>query len=133
MFKTTTCSTGTIPAMIYGSIPSGTGAQPHEKLRQVFFLGMGLDGAIFFINLMLLIAYQSTHPHEAAVRFVAPLVTVVLGVSDTLMLRNVCHRQVPQRPELLARWPVRIPGYPSWIYSLYLVLSVAMSAYLLSR
>jgi len=28
---------------------------------------------------------------------------------------------------------VRIPGYPSWIYSLYLVLSVAMSAYLLSR
>jgi hypothetical protein len=109
------------------------GQMPKEKKRQLFFLGMGLYGAIFFINLILFISYQSSTSQLGAVRILAPLITVGFTIGDTVLLRSLCRKQYSPFPELLEKWPVNIPEYPTWLYSVYLVLSFAMSAYLLSR
>jgi hypothetical protein len=119
--------------MNFDTPSANDGQMSKEKKRQLFFLGMGLYGGIFFINLIFLIAYESSTSQLEAARILAPVITVVFTIGDTAFLRSVCRKQYSQSPELLEKWPVNIPEYPTWLYSVYLVLSFAMSAFLVSR
>ena len=119
--------------MNYG-IPEGSDkTMPKEKERQLLFLGMGFYGAIFMINVVVFYSYQSSKPHIAVLRILAPVLTVALTISDTWFLRRICRKQFPTNPELLEKWPINVPSYPTWLYYVYLVLSFAISGYLLSR
>jgi hypothetical protein len=115
-------------------LPEATdGTTPKEKQRQVFFLGVGFYGAIFMVNVVFLLGYQLSTPHIAIARIIAPAFTVVFAVTDTMVLRNVCRKQFTTNPELLKKWPINVPLYPTSLYYVCLVLSVAVSGYLLSR
>jgi hypothetical protein len=119
--------------MDFDTPSTSDGTTPKEKKRQLFFFGMGLYAAIFFINLIFLISYESSPSQLGDVRILAPVITVVFTIGDTAFLRAMCRKQYSQYPEVLEKWPVNIPEYPTWLYSVYLVLSFAVSAFLLSR
>jgi hypothetical protein len=104
-----------------------------EKQRQFFFLGMGLYGGIFMVNVMFLIAYEYPKPHVAVIRILAAAFTVPMTFIDTFWFRAICRKQLPDSSVVLSKWPVNIPDYPTWIYSVYMILSVLISGYLLSR
>jgi hypothetical protein len=104
-----------------------------EKQRQFFFLGMGLYGGIFMVNVMFLIAYEYPRPHVAVIRILAAAFTVPMMFIDTFWFRTICRKQLPDSSVVLSKWPVNIPDYPTWIYSVYMILSVLISGYLLSR
>jgi hypothetical protein len=104
-----------------------------EKQRQLFFLGMGLYSAIFTINVVLYFAYDLSSPHIEIVRILAPLITVLLTILDTILLRSICRKQFSQNPELLTKWPIAISQYPTWPYFVEIVGSCVITIYLLSR
>jgi hypothetical protein len=112
---------------------SGGGDLPDKERRQVFFLGLGLYGGIFLINVVFVLAYDLSKPHIAFIRILDPIITVVFTIADSIFLRGVCRKQYPAHPELLARWPIKVAGYPTWSYYFYLLLSLFFSVYLLSR
>ena len=116
-----------------GAAPEEDDAVPDTMRRSVFFLGLGMFGAIFMINVMFLIAYEMTSPHISSLRILAPIFTVLLPILDVLVIRSVCTKQFPGHPEMLSRFPVSVPGYPTWIYSALLLASIAISGYLVSR
>ena len=104
-----------------------------EKKRQFFFLGMGLYGGIFVVNVMFLIAYEYPKPHVAVLRILAAAFTVPMTFIDTFWFRTICRKQVPDSSAVLSKWPVNIPDYPTWIYGACMLLSLLISGYLLSR
>lgn len=106
---------------------------PKDKQRQLYFLGLGMYSAILIIDLVFLIAYESSPSQYGAVRILAPALTVVFTVADTAVLRSVCKRQYSTYPDLLKTWPMNIPDYSMWGYFACLGLSYAASAFLLSR
>jgi hypothetical protein len=106
---------------------------PIEKQRQLYSLGMGLYSAIFWINFLLFTWYRFTSPHIAVVRILAPVITVTLVLTDTFFLRSICRKQFPKHPELLKKWPISIPKYPTWPYFVFVTMSCIISIYLLSR
>jgi hypothetical protein len=119
--------------MIFDTPESNDRTMPLEKKRQIFFLGMGLYGAIFFINVAFVLSYQLSKPHIAVVRVLGPAITIVFTVVDSIFLRSTCRKQFPANPELLTKWPINVPEYPTWIYFVYLFWSLVLSGYLLSR
>ena len=119
--------------MDYQIFDAGGGAMPKEKQRQLFFLGMGLYGAIFMINVVSLFAYEMSSPHIGLMRIVTPVLTIVFIVGDTALLRSLCRKQFPTFPDLLTKWPINVPDYPTWLYYVYLLLSSAISLFLVSK
>jgi hypothetical protein len=104
-----------------------------EKQRQFFFFGIGLYGGILMVNVMFLIAYEYPKPHVAVIRILAAVFTVPMTFIDTFWFRTICRKQLLDSPVVSSKWPANIPDYPIWIYSLYMVLSLFNSGYLLSR
>lgn len=90
-------------------------------------------GAILMINVVFLFSYTTSNPRISALRVLGPAVTVVFSLLDLAMMRNLCRRQFAKYPQLLSKWPVNLPSYPTWVYSLFLVGSIIISGYLLSR
>ena len=95
--------------MRYGIPESSDRTTPKEKERQLFFLGTGLYGAIFMINVVLFYSYQLSKPHIAVLRILAAVLTVGLTISDALFLRRFCRKQFPTNPEVLEKWPINAP------------------------
>ncbi|MGB8197974.1 MAG: hypothetical protein WCF25_13310, partial [Acidimicrobiales bacterium] len=93
-----------------------SGDVPIEKQRQLYFLGMGLFSATFVINVIFFFAYEWSSPHLEAVRILAPLITVVFTVMDTMFLRSLCRKQFSDHPEVLSRWPIVLSEYSIWPY-----------------
>ena len=112
---------------------SGNGGLNDEKQRQIYYLGMGLYGAVFVINLVFWYAYQYTSPHLESARFFAPAFTVIFTVTDSIFLRSICRKQFPDHPELREKWPIALTKYPTWPYFFYTFVSCVLSIYLLSR
>ena len=114
---------------------ASAGVEPmsQDQRRQLFFIGFGMYGAILVINLVFLITFETSPSRFATVRILALVLTVLFTVADTALLRIVCKKQYPATPQLLEKWPINVPEYPTWIYSACVVLSYATSAYLLSR
>jgi phosphatidylserine synthase len=119
--------------MKYNTAESNDGSLPKEKQRHLFFLGAVVVSAVFMINVVLFYGYQLSTPHYAVIRILAPLLTVGLTMMDTLVLRSICRKQFPTNPELLKKWPINVPLYPTRPYYVYLVLRFTISGYLLSR
>jgi hypothetical protein len=111
----------------------GSGILSPEKQRQLFFLGMGLYGAIFMINVVFYFAYDFSTPRLQIVRILAPLLTVMLTILDSIFLRSICRKQFPNNQELLAKWPIAIAEYPTWPYFAYVAASCGISIYLVSQ
>ena len=111
----------------------GVEPMPKEQRRQLFFIGLGMYGAVFFINVAFVATFESSPSEFALVRILAPALTVLFTIADTLLLRSVCKRQYSSYPDLLDRWPINVSEYPIWLYSAFLAMSCAGSAYLLSR
>jgi hypothetical protein len=109
------------------------GDLPTEMQRQLFFLGMGLYGAIFMINVIFYFAYDLSSPHLEIVRTFASVITVMLTVLDTIFLRSICRKQFSDHSELLSRWPIALSDYPTWPYFVYTVMSCIISLYLVRR
>jgi hypothetical protein len=109
------------------------GVFSREKQRQFFFLGIGLYGGIFVVNVMFLIAYEFPKPHVAVVRILAAAFTVPMVFIDTFWFRTACRKQLRDSSVVLSRWPVNIPDYPTWTYGACVVLSLLISGYLLTR
>jgi hypothetical protein len=119
--------------MEYSPLEPSDGGMPVEKQRQIYFLGMGFYSAIFWINVIFYFAYRLSSPHIGAVRILAPVITVVFSIVDTLVLRSVCRKQFPQYPELLETWPISLAKYPIWPYYVFVAMSFVISIYLLSQ
>jgi hypothetical protein len=111
------------------------GVEPmtQAQRRQLFFIGLGMYGAILVINLAFLVTFESSPTRFATVRILALVLTVLFTVADTVLLRGVCKKQYPAYTDLLDKWPFNVAEYPTWIYSAFVVLSYATSAYLISR
>jgi hypothetical protein len=116
-----------------GAVPKEDDAVADNTRRSVFLLGLGMFGAIFVINVLLLVAYEVTSPHVANLGILAPVLTVLLPILDILVVRRVGKKQFPELSEILSRFPFSVPGYPTWIYSLLLLGSAAISGFLISR
>jgi hypothetical protein len=119
--------------MDYNVANVGVEPMSDAQRRQLFLIGIGMYGAILVINLVFLITFESSPSRFAVVRILALVLTVVFTVADTVLLRIVSKKQYPGTPQLLEKWPVSVPGYPTWIFSVFVVLSCATSVYLLSR
>ena len=116
-----------------GAVPKEDDAVADNTRRSVFLLGLGMFGAIFVINVLLLVAYEVTSPHVANLGILAPVLTVLLPILEILGVRRVGKKQFPELSDTLSRFPVSVPGYPTWIYSRLLLGSVAISGFLISR
>jgi hypothetical protein len=112
---------------------SDDGSFSKEKQRQFFFLGMGLYGAIFVVNVTFLVAFEYSKPQIALIRILAPAFTVPITFIDSAFLRSICRKQLSDSSIALSKWPINIPEYPTWIYGVYIFLSFVISGYLLSR
>jgi hypothetical protein len=119
--------------MEYNVASADVGQMSAAQRRQLFFIGFGMYGAVLFIDLAFLVTFESSPTKFAAVRILAPALTVVCTIADTWLMRSVCKKQYPNHPELLEKWPLSVPEYPAWIFSACIVLSYATSAYLISR
>jgi hypothetical protein len=121
-------------AVAFNFPSTGDGALfSREKQRQFFFLGMGIYGGLFMVNVMFLIAYEYPKPHIAVIRILAAAFTVPAIFLYTVFLRYIGRKQLPDSSVLLSKWPVNIPDYPTWMYGAYTFLSLLISGYLLSR
>jgi hypothetical protein len=119
--------------MEYNVASAGVEPMSDAQRKQLFGIGLGMYSAILVINLAFLITFETSPTRFATVRILALTLTVLFSVADTWLLRIVCKRQYSTTPSLLEKWPINMPGYPIWIYSVFIVLSYAMSAYLLIR
>lgn len=121
-------------AVAFNFPSTGDGALfSREKQRQFFFLGMGIYGGLFMVNVMFLIAYEYPKSHIAVIRILAAAFTVPAIFLYTVFLRYIGRKQLPDSSVLLSKWPVNIPDYPTWMYGVYTFLSLLISGYLLSR
>jgi hypothetical protein len=114
--------------------PLGTpGELSAENQRQLFYLGIGLYSAIFWINVVFYFAFDLSSPHIEVVRILAPVITVTFTIMDSIFLRTICRKQYPGNPQLLEKWPIFISEYPVWPYFVFIVMSCVISIYLVSR
>ncbi len=83
---------------------------PKEKQRQLFFLGMGMYGAIFFINIVFLVSYEKSSRIWGCSN-PCSMITFVFTIADIFFVRSVCRKQFSANPELLTKWPLNLPEF----------------------
>lgn len=104
---------------------------PIEPHRRLFLLGLGLYSAIALIAAMLAVALLTVRPHQPAIAYIGAFLTVFLTIVDSLFLRFQTRTLLPDEPGTLAAWPVRIVGYPSWVYRVEIVIACLIVIFML--
>jgi hypothetical protein len=115
------------------SLDSGHEDLPADKQRNLYFLGLGFYSSIFWIDVIFFYAYRASSPHIAAARILAPVLTLVFAIFDTVILRSICRKQFPENPELLEKWPITLVKYPIWPYFGFVAMGSVIAIYLLSQ